>query len=127
MQGGVARARFLLAGAALALAGACVIVAVTRGDAAAPVLQRGAAVGVPTLVPFLIGAVAPAGRHGLWWVLAALTTIGWTSAAVGLRAARADASFAALHGWAACVVASIVALMYVVISTLRRQLARHRG
>ncbi|WP_294191249.1 hypothetical protein [uncultured Sphingomonas sp.] len=102
------RGRFLIAGGVLAMACGVVLVAATGNGADTGL--RFAATALPALSPFVLGTAAPLGRRMLWWVLAALVVAGWASAVIGLRAANGDPSFAGLHGWAACAIASIVAL-----------------
>ncbi|WP_375272291.1 hypothetical protein [Sphingomonas sp.] len=119
------RPRFLLGGTALALLLGAALVAMTGGGVQPG--MRFTATALPTILPFVLGTLAPRGRRALWLVLAALVTAGWTSAALGLRAAVDGPSFAGLHGWLACAVAGAVALVVTTIGTVRhRTRARNR-
>jgi peptidoglycan/LPS O-acetylase OafA/YrhL len=121
----VTRPRFLFGGAvvALVLGAAVVVLTGDKSHSAA----RFAATALPTTLPFVLGTPAPRGRRTLWLVLTVLVTAGWTSAVIGLCSADGDPSFAGLHGWLACALACVVALVATIAGMVhRRRHARDR-
>lgn len=111
------RGRFLVAGGVLAMACGIVLVAAT-GNGTDMGLRFTATV-LPAMLPYVLGTAAPQGRRMLWWVLSGFVVAGWASAVIGLRVANGEPSFAGLHGWAACAIASIVALEASVVGMIR--------
>lgn len=108
------RARFV--GAALLFAAATAAAVIAIGDHDATV-QAIALIVVPTLLPFLV--VAPTRWVGerAWLWCAALPALGWASTirADVRHAGQPDASFAVLHGWAACALATLLAGVWIAL------------